>query len=57
MSKKGKEFKTIFSMSINIPTLESIEYMSKQLDISKSEVCRKIFEYFIEHNDIEDLQA
>lgn len=54
---EDKEYKTGYSTTVSIPIMNKIEETQKKLNISKSEVGRKIFEFFYEHNDIEDLQA
>ncbi len=56
MQAKEKEFKTGYSTSLKISTMRAIDEYSYKLRISKGEVGRKIIEYFIEHNDVEDLQ-
>ena len=51
-----KEFKTGFSMSIKISTAQKLVEYAYKLRIPKAEVGRRILEFFIEHNDVEDLK-
>jgi len=53
--KKQDEFKTGFSMSLKISTMQKLVEYAYKLRISKSDIARRIIEYFIEHNDVEDL--
>lgn len=57
MAINEDEFKTGFSTSIKISTMKRIVEFAQDLDIPKADVGRRILEYFIEHNDVEDLQA
>ena len=57
MQTKGKEFKTGYSTSVKISTKQKIIDTAQTLNIPQADVGRRIFEYFFEHNDIEDLQA
>ena len=50
MVNAEKEYKTGYSTSL------IVEY-AYRLQIPKADVGRRIIEYFIEHNDVEDLQA
>lgn len=50
-----KEFKTGFSTSLKISTICKLDEFSKSLNLRRADVGRKIIEYFIEHNDVEDL--
>lgn len=50
------DFKTGFSTSIKISTMQKLVEYAYKMKIPKAEVGRKIIEYFIEHNDVEDLQ-
>lgn len=52
-----KEFKTSYSTSVKISTKQKIINTAQMLNIPQADVGRRIFEYFFEHNDIEDLQA
>ncbi len=51
-----KEFKTGFSTSLRITTMQQLDEFSKILNLKRADVGRKIIEYFIEHNDVEDLK-
>ena len=51
-----KDYKTGYSTTIKISTKQKIVEYSSELRISQADVVRKIIEYFIEHNDVEDLQ-
>ncbi len=53
--QQDNEFKTGYSAVIKISTMNKIKEFSEKLHISKGDVGRKIFEYFFEHNDIEDI--
>lgn len=55
MTSNSKEFKTGYSTSIKISTMQKIVEFSQELKIPKADVGRRILEYFIEHNDVEDL--
>ncbi len=55
MQKEEKEWKTGYSTSIKISTMEKVVEVQKKLNIPKADVGRRIFEYFFEHNDVEDL--
>lgn len=52
----GKEFKTGYSTTLRIVTIQTLDEYASKLDISRADIGRKIIEYFIEHNDVEDLQ-
>ena len=52
----GKEFKTGYSTTLRIVTVQTLDEYASKLDISRADIGRKIIEYFIEHNDVEDLQ-
>lgn len=56
MTSDEQEFKTGYSTSIKISTMKNINEAKDKLKIPKSEVGRRILEYFFEHNDIKDLQ-
>lgn len=56
MTSDEQEFKTGYSTSIKISTMKNINKAKDKLKIPKSEVGRRILEYFFEHNDIKDLQ-
>lgn len=51
-----EDFKTGYSTSIKISTMQKLVEFSQELKIPKAEVGRRILEYFFEHNDVEDLQ-
>ena len=51
-----KDYKTGYSTTIKIKIKKKIVEYSSELRISQADVGRKIIEYFIEHNDVEDLQ-
>ncbi len=51
-----EDFKTGYSTSIKISTMQQIVKSAYKLKIPKAEVGRRILEYFFEHNDVEDLQ-
>lgn len=51
-----EDFKTGYSTSIKISTMQKLVEYAYKLKIPKAEVGRRILEYFIEHNDVEDLQ-
>lgn len=55
--EKEKEYKAGFSTSLKIATICKLDEFSSTLQTAKSDVARRIIEYFIEHNDIEDLKA
>lgn len=57
MEKNEKDYKTGLSALIKNSTMQKIEDYAYQLRIKKSDVARRILEYFIEHNDVEDIQA
>lgn len=52
-----EEFKTGYSTSIKISTMKKLAEYAYILKTPKAEVGRRILEYFITHNKIEDLQA
>jgi hypothetical protein len=52
-----KEYKTGLSTTVTIPTICKLDDFAKILNSGRADVVRKIIEYFIEHNDVEDLQA
>lgn len=52
-----KEFKTGFSTSLRIATVCKLDEFATILNAKRADVARRIIEYFIENNDIEDLQA
>ena len=51
------EFKTGYSTSIKISSMQKLVEFAYKLRIPKADIGRRIIEYFLEHNDIEDLQA
>lgn len=51
-----KEFKTGYSTTLRIVIIQTLDEYASKLDISRADIGRKIIEYFIEHNDVEDLQ-
>lgn len=51
-----KDFKTGYSTNIKISTMQKLVEYAGKLKMPKAEVGRRILEYFIEHNDVEDLQ-
>lgn len=51
-----KEFKTGFSTSLKISTFQKLDEYAKDLRMPRADIGRRIIEYFIEHNDVEDLQ-
>ena len=55
MTNYEQDFKTNFSTSIKIPTMQKLVEYAYKLKMPKAEVGRRILEYFIEHNDVEDL--
>ena len=57
MSTDEKEFKTGYSTSIKISTMQKLVEYAYKLQIPKADVGRRIIEFFIEHNDVEDLKA
>jgi hypothetical protein len=57
MQSNVKEFKTGYSTTLTISSMQKIVEYAYKLKMPKAEVGRKIIEYFIEHNDVEDLQA
>ena len=52
-----KEFKTGYSTTLKIVTMRTLDEYASKLNIKRSDVGRRIIEYFIEHNDVEDIQA
>ena len=56
MANLNDEYKTGFSTSLKISTVQKIVEFAYKLKTPKAEVGRKIIEYFIEHNDVEDLK-
>ncbi len=50
-----EDFKTGYSTSIKIATMQKLVEYAYKLKAPKAEVGRRILEYFIEHNDVEDL--
>lgn len=56
MSSYEQDFKTNYSMTIKTSTMQKLLEYAYKLKIPKAKVGRLILEYFIEHNDIEDLQ-
>ena len=52
-----KEFKTGYSTTLRIATIQTLDEYALKLGTKRSDIGRKIIEYFIEHNDIEDIQA
>ena len=57
MVNDEKEFKTGYSTSVKISTKQKIIDVARTLNIQQADVGRRIFEYFFEHNDVEDLRA
>lgn len=57
MANLNDEYKTGFSTSLKISTVQKIVEFAYKLKTPKAEVGRKIIEFFIEHNDLEDLRA
>lgn len=57
MQSDEKEFKTSYSTSVKISTKQKIISIAHLLNIPQADVGRRIFEYFFEHNDVEDLQV
>lgn len=51
-----KEFKTYFSTSVKISTIQTLDKYALKLGLKRSDVGRRIVEYFIKHNDVEDLK-
>jgi molybdopterin synthase catalytic subunit len=56
MQSNVKEFKTGYSTTLTISSMQKIVEYAYKLKMPKAEVGRKIIEYFIEHNDVEDLK-
>lgn len=56
MSNDEKEFKTGYSTSIKISTMQKLVEYAYKLQTPKADVGRRIIEFFIEHNDVEDLR-
>jgi len=56
MVNAEKEYKTGYSTSLKITTIQKIVEYAYRLQIPKADVGRRIIEYFIEHNDVEDLK-
>lgn len=52
-----REYKTGLSTSIKFSTMCKLDEYSEILKLRRADVARKIIEYFLEHNDVEDLQA
>jgi hypothetical protein len=52
-----KEYKTGFCSMLRISTIQKLDEYGSKIGTSRSDVGRRIIEYFIEHNDVEDLQA
>lgn len=57
MTNDEKEFKTGYSTSVKISTMQKLVEYAYKLQIPKADVGRRIIEFFIEHNDVEDLRA
>ena len=57
MQSEEKEFKTSFCSMFKISTIQKLDEWGAVLKTSRSDVGRKIIEFFIEHNDLEDLRA
>ena len=57
MTNDEKEFKTGYSTSVKISTMQKLVEYAYKLQIPKADVGRRIIEFFIEHNDVEDLKA
>ncbi len=57
MASEDREFKTGYSTSVKISTMQKIVEYAYKLQIPKADVGRRIIEFFIEHNDVEDLKA
>lgn len=51
-----KEYKTGYSTTLRIATIQTLDEYASKLNTKRSDIGRKIIEYFIEHNDVEDLQ-
>ena len=51
-----KEYKTSFSSMLKIATIQTLDEYGLTLGTSRSDVGRRIIEFFIEHNDVEDLK-
>ena len=56
MQNQDREFKTGYSTSVKISTMQKLVEFAYKLQIPKADVGRRILEYFIEHNDVEDLK-
>ena len=52
-----KEYKTGYSTTLRIVTIQTLDEYASTLNISRADIGRKIIEFFIEHNDLEDLRA
>lgn len=51
-----KEYKTGYSTTLRIATIQTLDEYASKLNTKRSDIGRKIIEYFIEHNDVEDLK-
>lgn len=51
-----KKYKTGYSTTLRIATIRTLDEFALKLDTKRSDVGRKIIEFFIEHNDVEDLK-
>lgn len=51
-----KEFKTGFNTTLRIATIQTMDEYASKLNSTRANIGRKIIEYFIEHNDVEDLK-
>lgn len=55
MTFEEKELKTGYSTSLKISTYLKLSEYAHKMGISRADLGRKIIEFFIEHNDVEDL--
>ena len=56
MEIQSREYKTGLSTSVNISTICKLDDFSRVLNLKRADVARRIIEFFIEHNDVEDLK-
>lgn len=52
---QNREYKTGLSTTVTISTICKLDEISRILNLKRADVARRIIEYFIEHNEAEDL--
>lgn len=56
MAKSLEDFKTGICSTVSLITVQKLDDYGDKLNASRADIIRKILEFFIEHNDVEDLK-